>query len=106
LTDPQFSTKSPRPETAWGFLVSGLAPMVFDFYIGTVLVSTPPGQQDNVGFPLILTFSLGEKEQDAKCSGKPDVFGIVPALERFLPLPKGEGRGEGESVRQYQHELS
>jgi hypothetical protein len=80
--------------------------MVFMFDIGLVPVSTAIGLQDHACFPLILTFSLREKEQDAKWLGKPGAFGIVPALDRFLPLPKGEGWGEGESVRECQFELS
>ena len=54
-----------------------------------------------VAFPLILTFSLGEKEQPfigllkwvrQKAGVRRDHY---EKLRVFLPLPKGEGRGEG-----------
>jgi hypothetical protein len=53
-------------------------------------------------FPLILTFSLGEKEQQldisvfAKIIRAADHVQSAKALGAFLPLPKGEGRGEGK----------
>jgi hypothetical protein len=53
-------------------------------------------------FPLILTFSLREKEQplsalrDLKAHPAEERHGFARTLGAFLPLPKGEGRGEGE----------
>jgi hypothetical protein len=52
-------------------------------------------------FPLILTFSPEEKEQAALSFGFSDappanpVAGFRLRLGTILPLPKGEGRGEG-----------
>jgi hypothetical protein len=56
----------------------------------------------SAAFPLILTFSLGEKEQPLagllKSASQRAVYSLCCANTRgaFLPLPKGEGRGEGE----------
>jgi len=55
----------------------------------------------SASFPLILTFSPGEKEQPLSVPGSPKALsaeasrGFVMRLGAFLPLPKGEGRGEG-----------
>ncbi|HTB82342.1 MAG TPA: hypothetical protein VK742_01695 [Candidatus Sulfotelmatobacter sp.] len=55
-----------------------------------------------VTFPLILTFSLGEKEQQLDISAfamivrADDRLQFARTLGAFLPLPKGEGRGEGK----------
>jgi hypothetical protein len=53
-------------------------------------------------FPLILTFSLGEKEQQlhscffTKAVQAADRLQFTKRLGAFLPLLKGEGRGEGK----------
>jgi hypothetical protein len=53
-------------------------------------------------FPLILTFSLGEKEQQLDISAFAQIVRAAGRLQfartlgTFLPLPKGEGRGEGK----------
>jgi len=53
-------------------------------------------------FPLILTFSLGEKEQQLDILAFAQIIRaagrlqFVKTLGAFLPLPKGEGRGEGK----------
>jgi len=58
--------------------------------------------ENRAAFPLILTFSPGEKEQSLadfiKRGRLPAVFsrGFAKALGAFLPLPWGEGWGEGE----------
>src|SRR5690242_21093958 len=31
--------------------------------------------------------------------GKSSAFDLIPALDQFLPLPLGEGRGEGKKMR-------
>ena len=52
--------------------------------------------QSGARFPLTLTLSLGEREQLStarKYSLNSEHF---PALPMVLPLPKGEGWGEGE----------
>jgi len=52
-------------------------------------------------FPLILTFSPGEKEQPLSASGYSKTHsaeasrGFAMKLGAFLPLPRGEGRDEG-----------
>jgi hypothetical protein len=66
------------------------------------------------GFPLILTFSLREKGQPladfvklASCGAEAAFYFAMKArrdfakkLGAFLPLPAGEGRGEGERDKQ------
>src|SRR6058998_1264171 len=53
-------------------------------------------------FPLTLTLSLREREQQASDRGLAEGCwldsgtGVVTRLRPILPLPKGEGRGEGE----------
>ena len=55
-----------------------------------------------VTFPLTLTLSLGEREQPLevffKFKGHQAEFsgGLAKKLGMIPPLPKGEGRGEGE----------
>jgi hypothetical protein len=52
--------------------------------------------QPGILFALTLTLSLGEREQFSaawECSLNNEHF---RALSMVLPLPKGEGRGEGE----------
>jgi hypothetical protein len=57
-----------------------------------------------VAFPLTLTLSLGEREQPLFALCNPDAVraevsrGFDAALETILPLPTGEGRGEGKAV--------
>lgn len=58
----------------------------------------------STNFPLILAFSLGEQKQVTNVSDKPDALGFVSALDQFLPLPKGEGWGEGEGCQFTQNE--
>ena len=58
-------------------------------------------------FPLTLTLSLGEREQQPPgvCSAHTGlanpVVGIAERRRTILPLPKGEGRGEGEDSVAY-----
>jgi hypothetical protein len=60
-------------------------------------------QQTGDAFSLILTFSRREKEQPLASFVELRTFRAVysrcfaRALGTFLPLPAGEGRGEGES---------
>jgi hypothetical protein len=55
-------------------------------------------------FSLILTFSRWEKEQPLSgflklvSSQAESRFHFAKTLETFLPLPAGEGRGEGEHI--------
>jgi hypothetical protein len=57
-----------------------------------------------VAFPLILAFSRREKEQPMfhflKLVSVQAAFsrGFASTLGAFLPLPAGEGRGEGEQI--------
>ena len=54
-------------------------------------------------FPLTLTLSLGEREQRLNILAFSNIALANPAgcqfmaLERILPLPEGEGRGEGQA---------
>jgi hypothetical protein len=60
-------------------------------------------------FPLILTFSPGEKEQQlsifisAIINRAADRAQLAKTLETIPPLPKGEGRGEGKRSLQMNH---
>ena len=53
-------------------------------------------------FPLTLTLSLREREQQASDGCLADgcwadsAMGVIEKRWTFLPLPRGEGRGEGE----------
>src|SRR6266542_2005549 len=47
-------------------------------------------------FPLTLTLSPREREQPCSICGKYEGACLFPAIALFLPLPKGEGRGEGK----------
>ena len=51
----------------------------------------------NAAFPLTLTLSLGEREQE--CDILENRAGYSRMQQRsILPLPEGEGRGEGEEA--------
>ena len=58
-------------------------------------------------FPLTLTLSLGEREQRLESGGllhvtcANPVAGILVGRKRILPLPAGEGRGEGGTGFQF-----
>jgi hypothetical protein len=58
----------------------------------------------SAAFPLILTFSLREKEQRLDTCRFAKAFAFIQSrihgrtLRAFPPLPKGEGRGEGKVV--------
>ena len=47
-------------------------------------------------FPLTLTLSLGEREPLQPRLGSADAHRFADRLPRILPLPKGEGWGEGK----------
>jgi hypothetical protein len=47
-------------------------------------------------FPLTLTLSPGEREKLLTAWDYSQNCGYCPTLPMVLPLPKGEGRGEGE----------
>ena len=49
-----------------------------------------------VAFPLTPALSLGEREPRRSALEKPKRLGFVGRLAKVLPLPKGEGWGEGE----------
>jgi hypothetical protein len=57
----------------------------------------------HAAFTLILTFFLGEKEQPLSAPGNSNgrsaaaSHGFAKRLGTILPLPAGEGRGEGEN---------
>jgi hypothetical protein len=70
----------------WGFIAT----------VARTPVSKARWLVDASGFPLILTFSLEEKEQRVPTSGQSNACECILALDPFLPLPKGEGRGEGK----------
>src|SRR2546426_2444364 len=47
-------------------------------------------------FPLTPTLSLGERESHFPLFDEPELLQSLDACARALPLPKGEGWGEGE----------
>jgi hypothetical protein len=47
-------------------------------------------------FPLTLALSLGEREPRSPAFEYPKRLGLDGKREMVPPLPKGEGRGEGE----------
>jgi hypothetical protein len=49
-----------------------------------------------VAFPLTLTLSLREREQQRALRGLTNGLRFADRLAEILPFPKGEGRGEGE----------
>ena len=53
------------------------------------------GQSDTT-FPLTPALSLGERERGIPSPDKAKTLRTVRALQKILPLPRGEGRGEGE----------
>src|SRR5258706_144173 len=69
------------------------------------------GQYAEASFPLTLTLSLREREQPATIANKLErlspattvgnlaLLGAGEEWRRILPLPKGEGRGEGKRER-------
>ncbi len=50
-----------------------------------------------VSFPLTLALSRWERERRIPRGDESRSFGLVKAGLAILPLPKGEGRGEGNS---------
>ena len=54
--------------------------------------------QSDVAFPLTPTLSLGERENRAQSLDKAWRAGLADALADILPLPRGEGWGEGEQA--------
>jgi alpha-mannosidase len=50
----------------------------------------------DVSFPLTPALSLGEREERSLPGAEHSVRGILAEPNTFLPLPKGEGRGEGK----------
>src|SRR2546426_2988844 len=52
--------------------------------------------RSNAHFPLTPTLSLGERENHFRSFDEPPLSQSPNACARALPLPKGEGRGEGE----------
>src|SRR3989442_14786207 len=51
-----------------------------------------------VSFPLALALSPREREHRIPGSDKSTRSGLAKARRAILPLPKGEGRGEGEAT--------
>ena len=52
----------------------------------------------DVPFPLTPALSLGEREKTPPGEGESDAFNKCNGRRAWLPLPKGEGRGEGEQA--------
>src|SRR5438034_9606227 len=56
--------------------------------------------RSEISFPLTPALSLGERENRRPLLGEGDAGGLTKPLEKVHPLPKGEGRGEGEAGAQ------
>src|SRR5437899_8778723 len=52
-----------------------------------------------VSFPLTLALSRREREHRTPRCDEPRRPGLAKTRRAILPLPKGEGRGEGEKMR-------
>ena len=57
-------------------------------------------------FPLTLSLSLKEREQHIVRLESYERVGFADRLAAILPLPKGEGRGEGEQDSLQPHTVS
>jgi hypothetical protein len=55
-------------------------------------------RQSDAAFPLTPALSLGEREDVRQRVREADTLGTVERLSSVLPLPKGEGWGEGEQA--------
>jgi hypothetical protein len=79
-----------------------LKPLLGADFRRSVSIKLSPAVYCGIAFPLILTFSRREKEQPLSGFVKPvslqaeSSFSFAKTQGAFLPLPAGEGRGEGE----------
>ncbi|PYI86369.1 MAG: hypothetical protein DME26_09160 [Verrucomicrobia bacterium] len=55
-----------------------------------------PAVMASARFPLTLTLSLGEREQQRSIGNTSNRARYADRLAMILPLPKGEGWGEGK----------
>jgi hypothetical protein len=55
-------------------------------------------RQSSARFPLTPALSLEEREKRPLPKGRPSAQGFVTAWSTFLRLPRGEGRGEGDTA--------
>jgi hypothetical protein len=79
-----------------------LKPLLGADFRRSVSIKLSPAVYCGIASPLILTFSRREKEQPLSgfvksvSSQAESSFRFAKTLGAFLPLPAGEGRGEGE----------
>ncbi len=74
-----------------GISLPGASPFL---YIGGCFATAPVSASDP--FPLTPALSLRERENGRQCVGESEPSGMFERWRRWLPLPEGEGRGEGE----------
>src|SRR6185503_14988801 len=60
-----------------------------------VCTSFPKHREETALFPLTLALSLGEREQLSSRCERSSGSGFICSRPMVLPLPEGEGRGEG-----------
>ena len=76
--------------------MSELSSQGYDLGIGRVAAESPRVANSDISFPLTPALSLGEREDHRPRVQMPGAWGKLASRDAALPLPKGEGRGEGE----------
>jgi len=76
--------------------MSELSSQAYDLRIGQPVAESPEPANSDVSFPLTPALSLGERGNRSPSTGRPAPREFEETRAERLPLPKGEGWGEGE----------